>query len=138
MSLSPATLLVRIVAVPAIATIAAVSGAITSSWWTAALMAFGGALLFTAFSERVLRGKLMGKIGKDMMTWYLVHLVGETIAIAAIGMLFSLLFGVAIASSSFWLFAAATWLFLCFEMVSSLLRLLPMWLATRGGPPKNK
>lgn len=135
MSLSPRTLAVRVIAVPALAAVAAVTGAITSSWWAAALMGFGGALLFTAFSERILRGKLMGKIGKDMMTWYLVHLVGETAAIAVIGMLFSLLFGAAIASAyAFWTFAGVIWLFLCFEMISSLLRLLPMWLATRGGP----
>lgn len=132
MSLSPRTFGIRVVGTPLLAAGASLLGAITSSWWAAALMGFFGALVYTFVAERLLRGKLMGKIGKDPLAWYFVQLVGETITVAIIGALFALVFGVAVASTAyFWIFAGVMWVFLCNEMIGSIGRLLPFWLATR-------
>jgi hypothetical protein len=131
-SLSPRTFGIRVVVTPCLAVAASLFSAITSSWWAAALMGFFGALLFTLVSERLLRGLLMGKIGKSPLSWYFVQLVGETVTIAVIALLFSLAFGAAIAASTaFWVFSGITWVFLCHEMLGGIARLLPLWLATR-------
>lgn len=132
MSLHIQTFVKRIVAVPVVAVVASVVGAITSSWWAAALMGFVGALLFTAFSERVLRGMLFGKLGGRVLSAYFVQLAGETLALAAIGLLFHFIFGASIANSLyFWVAAGVTWLVLSYEMITRIPGMVSLWLSTR-------
>lgn len=129
-----ASLLRRLFIVPAIALVAALTGAITASWWAAALLGFVGIIVYTMFSERVLRAKVLGKIGKDPMTWFFVHFVGETVAVVGLALALGLTFGVAIGSTLlFSVFAFGTWLYVSWENTSRMFGLLPMWLATRGG-----
>lgn len=126
------TVLKRIVAVPAIAVVASVLGAITSSWWAALLMGFVGTLIFTAFSERVLRGKLFGKLGGGVLSAYVAHLAGETLTLAAIGLLFHFVFGASIANSLyFWVAAGVTWFVCSYEMITRIPGMAALWLATR-------
>lgn len=129
-----ASILRRLVVVPALAFFASVAGAITASWWAAALLGFVGVFAFTAFSERILLQKVLGKVGKDPMTWYFVHFVGETLAVILLGIGLGLAFGVGIGSTlAFCAFAFVTWLYVSWENTSRMFGLLPMWLATRGG-----
>lgn len=132
MSLSKNAFATRVVAVPVVAVVASAFGAITSSWWAAALMGFLGVLIFTAVSERVLRGMLFGKLGGGVGSAYFVQLVGETITLALIGLLFSAVFGAAIANSlSFWVAAGVTWFICSYEMITRIPGIFALWLATR-------
>ncbi|MCC6980614.1 MAG: hypothetical protein IT343_20005 [Candidatus Melainabacteria bacterium] len=122
----------RIVIVPAIAFFASVMGAITASWWAAVLLGFVGVFAFTAFSERILLQMVLGKVGKDPMTWYFVHMVGETLAVVALAVGLGLAFGVGIGGTLlFSAFAFVTWLYVSWENTSRFFSLLPLWLATR-------
>ncbi len=130
--MNPQTFLKRVVAVTVVAVLASVFGAITSSWWAAALMGFVGTLAFTAVSERVLRGKLFGKLGGGVGSAYFVQLVGETITLAAIGLIFHFAFGAAVASTlAFWVAAGITWFVLSYEMITRIPGIFALWLATR-------
>ncbi len=137
MSLSARAFAIRLVEVPIAPLAATMVGAINSSVWCDLVMGFFGTLLFTFVSERILRGVLMGKIGSDALVWYTVQLIGETITIAAIGWVCGLAFNIAVTNTTlFWIVAAGLWLYLCWEMLGNIFRLLPLWLATRGGPRK--
>lgn len=107
-------------------------GAITSSWWAAPLIGFAFALVFTLISERLLRQKLMGMIGKTPLAWYAVHLLAESITIIALAWLSSLLFGInAVPGWSFTVMALLTWGYLCKEVLYKLPETFAFWLATR-------
>lgn len=133
MGLPLKTFVARIVAVPVVAVVASVAGAITSSWWAAALMGFVGTLLFTFMSERVLREKLFGKLGSSPMAWYTVHLLGETAVVALIAALFHFVAGASVANGTYFIVAALIiWVAFCYEMIGKIFGLLPFWLQTRG------
>ncbi|MDX1986245.1 MAG: hypothetical protein SFV17_06130 [Candidatus Obscuribacter sp.] len=122
----------RICIIPALFLAASLSGAITSSWWAAPLIGFGVALVFTFVSERLLRQKLMGKIGGGVLSWYTVHLIGETLTIAALVWLCSILFGMGkVPGWTYTILALATWVYLCKEMIFKLPGLFAMWIVTR-------
>jgi len=129
--MSPKFFAVRIVALPIIAAVIALLGGISATFYGAAGVAFLGALIFTMVSERLLRQKLMGKIGGGPMSWYFVHLVGETATIALLTWGAFAIFGwtasgwVAIAGG------AAAWVLLTWDTLASWLPLIPLWLATR-------
>lgn len=122
----------RICIVPALFLGASLLGAITSSWWAATLLGFTFALAFTFISERLLRQKLMGMIGKTPLAWYSVHLLAETITIVALAWLCSVLFGMnTVPGWTFTLMALLTWGYLCKEVLYKLPETFAFWLATR-------
>lgn len=122
----------RICIVPVLFLVASLLGAITSSWWAAPLIGFGFALAFTFVSERLLRQKLMGKIGGSPLSKYTVHLIGETLTIAALASLCSIFFGMEkVPGWTYNIMATATWGYLCKEMIFNLSSLIALWLATR-------
>jgi hypothetical protein len=124
--------LTRICIVPLLFLAASLLGAITSPWWAALLIGFGFALAFTFISERLLRQQLMGKIGGSPVSWYTVQLLGETITIAALTWLCSVLFGMdRVPGLTYTLLSVATWGYLCKEMLFKLPGLVLLWLATR-------
>ncbi|HEY9788028.1 MAG TPA: hypothetical protein V6D17_21750 [Candidatus Obscuribacterales bacterium] len=130
--MKPRAFFIRLAGLPILATVASLVGAVTSSWWAAALMGFLGAIVFTFVSERIVRGLLFGKIGAGPLAWYFVHLLEETAAIALIAVIFSFLFGASIGGTlAFSIMAFVIWVFLCKEMLGNIGALLPMWLATR-------
>ena len=129
--ISPKILGIRVIALPIIATVVALLGGISATFYGAAGVAFLGALVFTMVSERLLRQKLMGKIGGSPISWYFVHLVGETATFALLTWGAFAIFGW---SAAGWVAIAggvAIWLVLTWDTLASWLPLIPLWLATR-------
>lgn len=121
----------RIFGLPIIAALAVAFGGIQASIFGAALLAFPVALLFTAVSERLFRQKLMGKIGKDPIAWYFMHLVYESALIALLFWGAFAIFGWSAAGWGAIIGGAAAWILLTWDTLGSLLPLIPLWLATR-------
>ncbi|MBU6453921.1 MAG: hypothetical protein KGS72_19235 [Cyanobacteria bacterium REEB67] len=111
---------------------ASLTGAITAAWWSAPLIALAFYLAFVTFSNRLLMGKLYGRIGKSPLTWMGVHavlmLAGFAILLLACGAVFGVHKGSPII---FWGLTAFSALVLCQRSLRDYLGLLGMWIATR-------
>lgn len=132
MALSPRTFGIRVTCTTLLSLSASLFGAISTSWLAACLLGILGTFVFTFVSERILREHVMGKIGKGLLSWYCVHLLGETITVACIFWLFGWVFGTSIASAfSFWIIMILVWLVLCREMLGLIFGMLPFALMMR-------
>lgn len=129
--MSPKLFVVRIVALPIIAALIALLGGLSATFYGAAGAAFLGALVFTMVSERLLRHKLMGKIGGSPISWYFVHLLGETATLALLTWGAFALFGWTASGWVAIIGGVAAWLLLTWDTLRSWLPLIPLWLATR-------
>ena len=65
--MTPKQLLQRLNLVVIIATVTSLSGGISAAWWSAGLLGLTLTLAFTFISERILRQRLFGKIGKGLI-----------------------------------------------------------------------
>lgn len=81
--------------------------------------------------ERLLRQKLMGKIGGSPLSWYTVHLLGETLTVAALTWLSALLGMQLVPGLACTIIAFAIWAYLCQEMLFRLPAIVLLWLASR-------
>jgi len=122
----------RLIAMIVIGATAALLGTISSSWWAGGLFGLLFGLVFNLYDQRILAAKVFSKVGKDAVTWYLVHSVLGGIGYLAMVYAFGFVFGItAIAGWPFYAVATATYALLCQRSLREFFHLLPMWLATR-------
>lgn len=122
---------VRIFGLASIASVIALLGGVSASIYGAGLVAFVGAILYTTISERLLRRKLLGKIGGSPISWYTVHLVNETVVAALLTWGAMALFGWTAGGLVAILGGVAGWILLTWDTLGSLLPLIAMLLAVR-------
>ena len=73
-------IVIRLIAMPIIAVIVALTGGITASLLGVAGMAFAGAFVYTMVDERFFRRVLFGKVGgTNPLVWWAVHEIYETV-----------------------------------------------------------
>lgn len=83
--MSPKIFLRRILLLVVIAAALSLTGAMSAGIISAVGMAVLGAFFYTGLDERILRGKLFGKVGgSNVMVWWLTHLTLETVVFAAL------------------------------------------------------
>jgi len=130
--MSPKEFFTNVILTTLIALGASIFGGITAAWWSAALLGFGLALAFTMVSERLLRGKLFGKFGKEPIGWHFYHLLFQTLAMAALIWAFGAVFGVHVTGKiTAAICAALIYLVNCRDQIKTYFPLLAMYLATR-------
>lgn len=130
--MNPRVFLTRIIALAVIAAITAATGGITASILGAAGISLLISLPFTSISERVIRGKLFGKIGGNILVWWLMHIAYETVTFGALLWLCAAVFGVHIGTT--WIAVVAgliSWMLLSGEAMKTALTGIAMLLAWR-------
>jgi hypothetical protein len=131
-AMNPRVFLTRIIALAVIAAITAATGGITASILGAAGISLLISLPFTSISERVIRGKLFGKIGGNILVWWLMHIAYETVTFGALLWLCAAVFGVHIGTT--WIAVVAgliSWMLLSGEAMKTALTGIAMLLAWR-------
>jgi len=111
--------------------LASIFGAISTHWWSGALLGLGLALTFTFISQRGLQ-RLHGRIGNSAVTWYFFDLLLQTVLMAGLFWGFAAVFGVHVVGTvSASICAALVYILNCREALKEFFAMLGMWLATR-------
>jgi len=129
------TFVVRNIALIAIAAIASIAGALSCAFWVGALLALPFTWVFTFYSERLLFGKLFGKIGKTPTAWYSVHALGELLAFVGLIFAFGFTLNIHGHGTLFYVLATVAYLVLCFRSLKDVFDRL-LILGMSGGKAK--
>jgi hypothetical protein len=122
----------RLMAINVLGVAASLLNTISLSWWTGGLCGLLFALLFTLFSQRLLRPYVFGKIGPGPFAWYGVH--SALGLIGYIALLYFLAFTFSISVTSGWVFYAlvtAGYITVCARSLQEFFWLLPFVLGIR-------
>jgi len=111
--------------------LASIFGAVSTHWWSGALLGLGLVLTFTFISQSVLH-RLHGRIGNTAVSWYFFDVLLQTVLMVSLFWGFATVFGVhvvGIVSAS--ICAALVYILNCRETLKEFFAMLGMWLATR-------